>query len=1758
MPKINFQILSILGALSLMMIGSPTFAAGTEMMINGGFSSGVASWSLGVYGGAASTGQVVNGEYVNTITKAGTQPWHVQLTQGALLLQQGKSYTLSFKARAAAARNLEVNIGQSGTPYVSYVGNFNVALTTTMQLFTKTFTMSSATDNAARVEFNSGLAAVNWVLDDVSLMEAATPGPFDAAVTVTDIPGTGALDPASGRTVSLTSSSGPAPVTPKSTVSSWLGSLGKSIGGAIGNAYQSVKPTFSTISNTWTNVVNGVVENGLAAYPPVQFAVPGPYTPTSVQAGTGNWVEGVNTETGRFSYSLPLGVVNGTGGLSWSLGLNYFTPPPTALNQSVQMNPTSGVGYGWSFQLPFIVTNHKGTTDYSDDEFVANLGPYGSGKLTTWDGSNFTLNSNPTVMIKALQGSNVLNFLGWKITFPDGTTLVLGGRDDAIRKQLCVGDHVLGSFWQGADANTYAGFAYRWDISEIRAPQNRGILRFAWNKVKSKSLAYDVESQIASIWSSSPFFTVVNDLAQFTGTEQVLEKATLDWQLKGADEVFATGVAANLFPDARIFVDSRYLNKVIFNQGGQDVFNYQLQYIVKRPVVQTETIARRYLAGALPTYQGLAPEKEQWWFSYDDATGWMKTITSPTRTQTTIGVASLGRTLQVDQEDNAYTGSFTGQNSSFCAGEFCYDMERGKWPVTENGATVCPAADGIDFRVYQKVGPSFKKVLDREFWKALGKCPPTQIYPSSNYFAATWGQGKSGATTFDRLTIFKWNGTSFTEVNPFANDPYHANLPVKKVNVSEDWMIVGLQRPNSIVEYVPLVSDWEGIWKSLNRSATTCDASLSGAGSVAYPAGTGVSTGNGCIAFSNANGYPSVQISGEFINIHSNDGAFAVFRKNRTSFENISYRIRGPLVNNVEIHPWDAAWAGKIKAFWSGDNWIAADYAPTNGVLRLSFWRWNGNNWAYSEPFAMTGNPSSEKAFPAPNGFISESSNDPAGMVSVGRVAFPKIGGTVTAKNMSATLPGGANGAWPAGSYSNPSVTASQSLTAIQMNFTSDWPYPMYDPVANNRYYSFLFRDGVDVSSALVDPMNAPYGLFDLQIGPDEKWLIGKTASNYYGIAKKDMVGSLDEHYYLVPISNDRSAPNLGIGGPATWTQLTGSVASRSSVDGVFYSSRLSLSDGGWVLTDNLRRPYFYPMTLSGPSKGILPFGSNELNVVTSITTSSLRPGTTSKQGVAQTSQFYYGSNSAIYDGTFLSPVAIYSTITHPNSGGASLDQLTNEYWTFQAAKTMSQYVHPSLKEATGYLSKSTSIGPDGTQTVAVPEYRNDVWNGTTHSETTVFSAFRTTEQTIKGGATLTKTKESGLFDGISGKPVSSALKIGGITSDYGEGVQFRHAVMAWNFNPAGMPLLEYRALYKNTLDVNNLLANGNAYKQMQTDCLAGKCLLQSASENTFASNNIDLIKQRVWGLGTMNVDATKFTTGQVAAPKSLAEGWSDVSNINVNRAVSGSVLEATTQMGTNSPQSKVTVYEGNMVLPTIAFSGSSLANCAGISAEDGVVGLNNNYENGTVSPTGPRWEIDPTKVTFDKTLSHSGQYSFKVTDSYGPTRNLYLTESPDLANGVEVSAWVYSTGAMPHISLQKWNGTTIINSYDALPDNAATAAAGFKANRWQFWRVRIPKSAVTDVINPAIGGTKKTRVFFGTMNLSGGNTIWVDDLLISPVSAGAVITGYDARGRAVSATTKDGITATTEYDARGRVQSVRDHRGRISSESSVIPAGEN
>lgn len=111
---------------------------------------------------------VTTGEAANfQIEEAGTSNWHIALEQRTLSIKAHKHYKISFKAKAAEARNINVKISDVGDGKF-HITHFNqdVALTTDFLRYSFDFE-SPVTDEEVRIIFNMGLETPNVTIDDV-------------------------------------------------------------------------------------------------------------------------------------------------------------------------------------------------------------------------------------------------------------------------------------------------------------------------------------------------------------------------------------------------------------------------------------------------------------------------------------------------------------------------------------------------------------------------------------------------------------------------------------------------------------------------------------------------------------------------------------------------------------------------------------------------------------------------------------------------------------------------------------------------------------------------------------------------------------------------------------------------------------------------------------------------------------------------------------------------------------------------------------------------------------------------------------------------------------------------------------------------------------------------------------------------------------------------------------------------------------------------------------------------------------------------------------------------------------------------------------------------------------------------------------------------------------------------------------------------------------------------------------------------------
>ncbi|MDQ0192004.1 S-layer homology domain-containing protein [Paenibacillus wynnii] len=133
-------------------------------------------WQFLLNGGGVGTVSVVEDTYKDMVAKvvvdqAGTQNYSLQLTQMPLLLEKGKSYKVTFDAKADGERSFMTKLTQFGGSWTAYSGEKNYQLSNEWQSYEYSFTMNKATDNNVRFEFNLGLSDIDAYFANVRVVE---------------------------------------------------------------------------------------------------------------------------------------------------------------------------------------------------------------------------------------------------------------------------------------------------------------------------------------------------------------------------------------------------------------------------------------------------------------------------------------------------------------------------------------------------------------------------------------------------------------------------------------------------------------------------------------------------------------------------------------------------------------------------------------------------------------------------------------------------------------------------------------------------------------------------------------------------------------------------------------------------------------------------------------------------------------------------------------------------------------------------------------------------------------------------------------------------------------------------------------------------------------------------------------------------------------------------------------------------------------------------------------------------------------------------------------------------------------------------------------------------------------------------------------------------------------------------------------------------------------------------------------------------
>ena len=172
------RLMSILIVLALSaIIGMSSHAAEVENLIrNGDFEEGLIEWELRQSEGAVARMEEDRGEaikggscvYIDIDNVAGTDAWHLALFQEGHLVENGKTYTLSFWAKAEETRPVVCYVEQAADPWDEY-GRAVIDVGEEWQVYWITFTSTVAIAVWPRIAL--GTSDVNIWVDNVRFFE---------------------------------------------------------------------------------------------------------------------------------------------------------------------------------------------------------------------------------------------------------------------------------------------------------------------------------------------------------------------------------------------------------------------------------------------------------------------------------------------------------------------------------------------------------------------------------------------------------------------------------------------------------------------------------------------------------------------------------------------------------------------------------------------------------------------------------------------------------------------------------------------------------------------------------------------------------------------------------------------------------------------------------------------------------------------------------------------------------------------------------------------------------------------------------------------------------------------------------------------------------------------------------------------------------------------------------------------------------------------------------------------------------------------------------------------------------------------------------------------------------------------------------------------------------------------------------------------------------------------------------------------------
>ncbi len=152
-----------------------------NLLRNAEFAEGSLPWTTALTIPARGSSEVKDGALCVTIEDKGKNNWDALVAHRALVIEEGHTYTLDFRAWSSAPTTIRPKIGQAGPPYGEYwVAPLTIGAEP--QRFQSDFLMTSPTDKTAELTFHLGGSLVKTVpvticIDDIYLTDSQYTAP---------------------------------------------------------------------------------------------------------------------------------------------------------------------------------------------------------------------------------------------------------------------------------------------------------------------------------------------------------------------------------------------------------------------------------------------------------------------------------------------------------------------------------------------------------------------------------------------------------------------------------------------------------------------------------------------------------------------------------------------------------------------------------------------------------------------------------------------------------------------------------------------------------------------------------------------------------------------------------------------------------------------------------------------------------------------------------------------------------------------------------------------------------------------------------------------------------------------------------------------------------------------------------------------------------------------------------------------------------------------------------------------------------------------------------------------------------------------------------------------------------------------------------------------------------------------------------------------------------------------------------------------